>query len=334
VGFSETDFDMKESPPGSSAVTVPADHSAGERLDITLLAGGPGDEREVSLASGKCVAAALLEFGHRVTVCDVSPADLSALDRPTDLFFIALHGEFGEDGALQAALERRGLLFTGTGAAASAVAMDKAKSKARFIEAGVATPRFDVARPARLMQVADRWRLPVVVKPVRSGSSVDTYLIRDRRDFGPKLRAVVHKHGESLVEELIDGPELTVGILGDKALPVIEIRTKRAFYDYQAKYVDEDTQYLFDIDLPPTLLADVQAQSLRAAVALDCRDFCRVDWKVDQVTHEPYVLEINTIPGFTSHSLLPKAAARAGESFGQLCQRIVEMAMSRANARV
>jgi D-alanine-D-alanine ligase len=133
-----------------------------------------------------------------------------------------------------------------------------------------------------------------------------------------------------LVEELIDGPELTVGVLGQRALPPIEIRTRRPFYDYQAKYIDEDTEYLLSVDLPRRLLADIQEMSQQAGDALGCRDFYRVDWMVDRVTHEPYLLEINTIPGFTSHSLLPKQAAHVGMSFADLCQRIVELAVTRA----
>ena len=138
---------------------------------------------------------------------------------------------------------------------------------------------------------------------------------------------VVKKHGQAMVEELIEGPELTVGILGNRALPPIQIDTSRDFYDYQAKYIDEETGFLFDIGLSPKLLAKIQAMSLRAAEAAGCRDFCRVDWMVDGITHEPYLLEINTIPGFTSHSLLPKAAQKEGVSIAQLCQQIVELAL-------
>lgn len=302
------------------------------QLDVTVLAGGPSDEREVSLASGQCVAGALASLGHRVSMCDISPNDLSALDRPADIVFVALHGAFGEDGAVQSELERRRAPFTGCGAVASAVAMDKVKAKARFIEAGLPTPRFDLVRPGRVAEILQRWRLPVVVKPVSSGSSVDTHLVREAGRFRDAVSEVIKKHGEALLEELVEGPELTIGILGQRALPPIEIRTVREFYDYQAKYIDEDTEYRFDIDLPGCLLQRMQEMSLKAAAALGCRDFCRVDWMVDRVTHEPYILEINTIPGFTSHSLLPKAAARAGISFADLCQQIIELALARAAA--
>jgi D-alanine-D-alanine ligase len=300
------------------------------QLNVTILAGGPSDEREVSLASGQAVAGALARLGHSVSMRDISPADLSALDRPADLVFIALHGAFGEDGVVQAELERRGVPYTGTGAAASALAMNKFKSKMRFAAAGLPTPRCDLVTRPRVMDVVSRWRLPVAVKPVSSGSSVDTHMVREQGDLRSVMMDVIKKHGEALVEELIDGPELTIGIVGQRALPPIQIRTKRAFYDYQAKYIDDDTEYLFDIDLPSTLLTEMQAMSLKAAEVLGCRDFCRVDWMVDRVTHEPYILEINTIPGFTSHSLLPKGAAKAGIAFADLCQTIVELAMSRA----
>ncbi|HRX86580.1 MAG TPA: D-alanine--D-alanine ligase [Phycisphaerae bacterium] len=296
-------------------------------LDITVLAGGPSDEREVSLSSGKSVAAALTTLGHRVTICDISPSDLSALDRTADIVFIALHGAFGEDGVVQAELERRRIPFVGSGSAASALAMDKAKTKARLIATGLPTPRFDVVRPSQVADAAERWRLPVVVKPIASGSSVDTHLVHAKDRLGQALHEVTRKYGQALVEELIDGPELTVSVLGKRALAPIEIRTKRAFYDYQAKYIDEDTQYLFDIPLPENLLQRLGELSLRAFAALGCRGFGRVDWMVDAITHEPYILEINTIPGFTSHSLLPKAAARAGLSFAELCQHIIELAL-------
>ncbi len=298
-----------------------------KQLTITVLSGGPSDEREVSLASGAAVAAALNTLGHRVTVCDISPEDLSAIDRPADVVFIALHGAFGEDGTVQALLERRGIPFVGTGSLGSELAMDKAKSKARFLAAGLPTPAYEVARSRRIAEIVQRWRMPVVVKPVRSGSSVDTHLVHDHTRLHTVLKDVTAKHGEALIEELVEGPELTIGVLGRTALAPIEIRTSRDFYDYQAKYIDADTQYLFDTGLPSELLADMQTMSLRAGDALGCRGFYRVDWMVDRITYEPYILEINTIPGFTSHSLLPKAAARAGVTFAELCQRIIELAL-------
>lgn len=296
-------------------------------LDVTVLAGGPGVEREVSLNSGRAVLQALCRLGHRVTLCDISPDDLSALDRPADIFFIALHGEFGEDGTLQALLDGRGLRYCGSGAAASRVAMDKAQAKDRFERAGIPTPAYEIAERNGLPDLASRFKPPAVVKPVACGSSVDTHIVRTPDELHSAAATLVEKYGVALVERFIAGPELTVGILGDEALPVCEIRTDREFYDYQAKYNDDNTQYLFDLDLPAELLRRVQRLSLDAHRALGCSVFSRVDWMVDAETLEPYVLEINTIPGFTSHSLLPKAAGRVGLTFERLCQRIVELSL-------
>jgi D-alanine-D-alanine ligase len=313
------------------AEASPGKTGLGERrvdvLNITVLAGGPSAEREVSLNSGKAVLEALLRLGHRATLSDIDPDDLSALDRPADFVFIALHGEFGEDGTVQAELDSRGICYAGSGAAASRVAMDKVAAKHRFLSAGVPTPAFDVVDRANLARFSSRVSLPAVVKPIASGSSVDTVIVRTPDDLMRVASSLVDKYGSALVERYIAGPELTVGVLGDMALPVCEIRTQREFYDYQAKYIDDDTQYLFDLDLPPELLERVQALGLAAHRALGCSVFSRVDWMVDGETGEPYVLEVNTIPGFTSHSLLPKAAARVGVSFDDLCARIVELSL-------
>jgi D-alanine-D-alanine ligase len=297
---------------------------------LTVLSGGPSAEREVSLQSGAAIAAALVRLGHVVKVKDISPEDLSALDVPADFVFIALHGTFGEDGQVQELLTRGGLAFCGSDAAASALAMNKAATKARLVEAGLPTPRYHVYHHRGNQHNLSCWRLPVVIKPVASGSSVDTYIARDAYSFQRCLDRVAGKYGVALIEQYVRGPELTVGILGDEALPVCQIRTRREFYDYQAKYIDDDTEYLFDIDLPEELLRRVQRLSVKAHSAIGCADFSRVDWLVDERTLEPYVLEINTIPGFTSHSLLPKSAARVGISFDQLCDRIVQLGLDRA----
>lgn len=301
------------------------------RLDITVLSGGPSAEREVSLSSGCAVAQALSRLGHAVSLHDIGPDDLDALDVPADFVFVALHGEFGEDGAVQALLDKRSIPYCGTGAEASALAMNKAATKARMAEANIPTPRYEVIRSGSVDGVVGRWPLPVVVKPIASGSSVDTYICRDADTFVSSLGQVASQYGAALVEQCITGPELTVGVLGDKALPVCEIRTSREFYDYQAKYVDDDTEYLFELDLPAKLLERVQQLSLKACRVIGCLDIARVDWMVDGRTLDPYVLEINTIPGFTSHSLVPKAASRVGISFDQLCQQIVDLGMDRAS---
>ncbi|MBU0719089.1 MAG: D-alanine--D-alanine ligase [Planctomycetes bacterium] len=300
-----------------------------ETLDITVLAGGPGREREVSLDSGQAVAQALRRLGHHVVLADIGPGDLSALDRPADFVFIALHGEFGEDGTVQAELDARGLPYSGSRAEASRVAMDKVASKRRFEQVGIPTPRYEVVESLEATRLPARFPLPAVVKPIASGSSVDTTIVRSTTDLRSAVGGLVDRYGAALVERYVAGPELTVGILDDQALPVIEVRPKREFYDYQAKYVVDDTEYVFDIELPGALLKRVQALSLQAHGALGCEVFSRVDWMVEAATLEPYILEINTIPGFTSHSLVPKAAARIGLDFDWLCQRIVELSLKR-----
>jgi D-alanine-D-alanine ligase len=168
---------------------------------------------------------------------------------------------------------------------------------------------------------------------VAEGSSLHCHLIRDFEQFKPAVLDVIEEYDRCLVEEYIPGKEITVGVLGDKALPPIEIRTKREFYDYQAKYVDEDTEYIFDIDLPEDLLDHVVQMSLDAHKGLGCRDFSRVDWRIDDRRLKPYLLEVNVIPGLTSHSLVPKAARHAGLEMPQMCQFIVDAALKRKFAR-
>jgi D-alanine-D-alanine ligase len=298
-------------------------------LEVTVLAGGAGVERLVSLESGNMVRDALRRLNHHAIMLDIDASDLAALDVPADMVFVALHGQFGEDGALQRILEDRRIPFCGSGAAASALAMDKVAAKVRLLDAGIPTPDFDLIKAGRIDECVEKTSYPVVVKPRSSGSSVDISIVRDKPSLARSLNHVVETYGAALVEQFVDGLELTVGVLDGRALPVCQIVTPREFYDYQAKYHRDDTEYHFDIDLPEALLASIQQMSLRAHRCLGCRDFSRVDWMVDRKTHEPYAIEVNTIPGLTSHSLLPKAAQHDGLSFDALCQRVLELTMAR-----
>lgn len=316
--------------PTNDLGTTAALRSGRRPLRITVLRGGPSSEREVSLKSGRAVAAALRLRGHQVHEADIAPSDLGALDIPADVVFVALHGAFGEDGQVQAILEKRGLPYCGSGPTASALAMNKVRTKARCIEAGIPTARFDVALPSRWRQACSNWTPPVVVKPVAEGSSVDCEIVRDATAFIPAVRNLVRKYGQCLIEQFVRGYELTVGVLGDRALPPIWIRPARGFYDFQAKYLADDTEYHFDIPLPEATIRRICDLSVRAFAAVGCRDFGRVDWIAEQETGEPYLLEINTIPGFTDHSLLPKAAAQAGIGFAELCEQLVVIAMERS----
>lgn len=304
-----------------------------QKLAVTVLAGGPSGEREVSLQSGKTIAAALESLGHNVYLEDINPENLGALARNVDCVFVALHGTFGEDGQVQEILERRGIAYCGSGPDACALAMNKYLSKKKFEELKLPTPRYAVATAATLRESMSCWSLPLFVKPVKEGSSLNCHFVRDVSQFRSSVDAVIATYGDAMIEDYIPGREITIGVLGDQALPPIEIRTRRDFYDYQAKYVDEDTEYLFDIDLPEDLLAHMEQMSVEAHKGMGCRDFSRVDWRVDTSRMQPYILEVNVIPGFTSHSLLPKAAARVGAAMPQMCQYIIDSAIKRRFAK-
>jgi len=303
-------------------------------LDITVLMGGPSDEREVSLLSGQAIATALETVGHSVTRADISPQDVSALDREgADVVFIALHGAFGESGEVQQLCESRGLRYTGSGPRASELALNKAASKQIFKRCGkgLTTPDWMILEDYHSPQQIARWLpelgVPVVVKPVDGGSSLDIAIARSETRRDALIEELMDRYGRVMLERFVEGRELTVGILGDEALPLLEIVPGREFYDYTAKYADGvGTQYVFDHGLADEVVAATEQAALAAHKCLDCRHMSRVDFILD-ADNTPQVLEVNTIPGFTSHSLLPMAAARVGLSFEKLVGRIVTMAM-------
>lgn len=306
-----------------------------ETFDITVLMGGPSSERDVSLMSGEAVATALESLGHHVTRADITPTNPSCLDQPgIDVVFIALHGDFGESGQVQELCEQRGLAYTGSGPRASRLGMDKAASKQIFKRAGLQTPDWVLVeryhQPADVARWLEEFPPPVVVKPVDGGSSVHVTICRDIPSRETAMDELLDFYGRVMVEKFVAGRELTVGILGTRALPVMEIVPDGEFYDYRAKYSDEaGTQYLFDHGLGEATCEALQADALKAHNALGCRDLSRVDIVLDAEGGRQ-VLEINTIPGFTSHSLVPKAAAQVGISFPALCDQLVRQARSRA----
>jgi D-alanine-D-alanine ligase len=262
-----------------------------------------------------------------VVAADIRPDDMRILDRrDIDVFFLALHGEFGEDGRLQQILEDRGLTYTGSGPEASRLAFDKMESKRRFAAVGVPVPEVvefgKGTDPAPLAEQLHRLGERFVVKPLRQGSSVGVHVVDSCRAAVDAARRVREEFGPCMIESFIRGRELTVGVLGRQALPIIEIRSKTGFYDYHAKYLDHRTEYLFDTIADERTRARINLSALACFDALGCRDFARIDFILgDDGT--PYALEANTIPGFTTHSLLPKAAARTGLSMSELCVRIV-----------
>ncbi len=298
--------------------------------DITVLCGGISAEREVSLKSGAGVAAALTRKGHRVFTADIGPDNLSALDhRPCDLVFPVLHGEFGEDGGLQTVLESRGIPFVGSTAAASRLAMDKQAAKTVLHRAGIPTPAWQVVGRG---DFTPAWEpagigFPCIIKPASEGSSVACKICHSAKEARDHLADTLGRYSTMLIEAYIQGPELTVGILDGKALPIIEIRPKTQFYDYQAKYIRDDTEYNFQIDLPQEILRRTAAAAIQTYSQVGARHLARVDVMVSLREQAPYVLEINTLPGFTGHSLLPKAAAHSGMDFDSLCHRLAQMAV-------
>ncbi len=303
-----------------------------DMLDVTVLMGGPSSEREVSLMSGKAIADALERVGHAVTRSDIRPGDLGALGRDgMDVVFIALHGEFGESGDLQRLCEARGLRYTGSAPRASELAMDKAAAKQFFKQAGLNTPDWMIIEEFHPPQVYREWlrdlSLPVVLKPVDGGSSLDVTIARDEATRDDALDALLDDYGRAMLEKFVAGRELTVSILASEALPVLEIVPAREFYDFTAKYAEESgTRYVFDHGLSTEITQAAEEAALIAHRSLGCRDFSRVDFILDE-NSTLQVLEINTIPGFTSHSLLPMASERAGIGFDELVDRIVRMAM-------
>ena len=301
------------------------------KLDITLLCGGISAEREVSLLTGTQIAEALRTVGHRVWQSDISPADLSALDRrPCDLVFPALHGTFGEDGQLQRILEHRGVAFVGSGESASRLGMDKAATKSCLLEHGVPTANWQIVYQHKYKESwtpAAGIGYPCVVKPISEGSSVGCKVCMSLEEARAHLETTLPKFGAMMVERFVDGFELTVGILDGRTLPVIWIKPATEFYDYEAKYTREDTQYVFDIPLPEAVLDQVRDAAERTHKHVGCRHLSRVDVMVEKRTHEVFVLEVNTMPGFTGHSLVPKAAKEAGIAFTELCDRLARLAL-------
>jgi D-alanine-D-alanine ligase len=299
-------------------------------MRVTVLYGGPSAEREVSLVSGKAVIEGLRSMGHDVFSSDVSPENLAGLDYPADVIFPVLHGQFGESGELQEILERRKLPFVGSGSRASRLGMDKARTKMAWQKAGLPTPAWMFVTPET--RNAEELFAPCVVKAVDSGSSIDVYICRTMDEARTACDTVLAKHGRALVEEFIEGPELTVGLLEEKPLAPIRIVPKNKFFDYEAKYKRTDTEHRFDTGLPPELVERCRELARLANGVVGARDLARVDIMIDE-RHKPYLLEINTLPGFTPVSLLPEAAKHAGIEFGPLVDRLVRRAHQRHQAR-
>jgi D-alanine-D-alanine ligase len=288
---------------------------------ITVLKGGPGSEREVSLRSGASVAQALRSAGAVVEEVEIAGTEVR-IPEGTELVFNLIHGTFGEDGQLQSLLERRGLAYTGEGVDESFTAFDKILTKKALESAGVPTPRYEILRAGESTTLP----LPMVIKAPRQGSSVGVHLVHTGEGIAPALADCLLHGPEILVEELVPGRELTVGILGEEALPVVEIKPLEGFYDYSNKYTKGATEYLVPAPLTPAETESVRRVALDAVKALGLRVYSRVDVLLSP--SGPTVLEINTIPGMTETSLLPKAAAASGLDFTGLCCRIAGLSLA------
>lgn len=304
-------------------------------LKVAVLMGGPSGEYEISLRSGRGVSEALTR--RRWAVEPAVIPQTATLDEARefarrllqrigpDVAFLALHGPFGEDGTIQQVCEELRIAYTGSTADASRVGMDKAESKKRFEAAGLRVPRgetVDVTQPGERRRYLS---YPLVVKPVGQGSSLGVSIVRHEGQLPDALAAAGAYGRFVLVEEFIAGRELTVGVFGEEPLPIVEVRPSHPFFDYATKYTAGMTEYLVPAELPPEVTAAVQAAGLKAHQALGCRHLSRTDL-ILTADHVPVVLEVNTIPGFTPTSLLPKAAACVGLSYDELCAQLVLMA--------
>jgi D-alanine-D-alanine ligase len=291
--------------------------------------GGPSAEREVSLATGRGISKALRSLGADVVDVDVRNAKFE-LPSDVEFAFIALHGTFGEDGQIQQILEERGVAYTGEGIKGSRVAFDKIRSKEKFREHGVRTPEWETigAHQRPSMQ------LPIVVKAPRQGSTVGVCIVKKRDELEPAIAEAAKYDDELLIEKFVPGRELTIGILGDQSLPILEIIPKGGFYDFTNKYPFLNPQaggaaeHICPAKIEPEKTKEIQELALRAFRALGLRVYSRVDVILSR-TGEPFVLEINTIPGMTEASLLPEAAAAAGISYVDLCRRVIALSRAR-----
>ena len=294
-------------------------------MRVAVLLGGKSAEREVSLKSGALVLAALRARGVDAHAFDPAEHGLEALIAGRyERAFIALHGRFGEDGTLQGALEWLGLRYTGSGVLGSALAMDKLRAKRLWMAEGLPTPPFEILdAKSDFRATAKRLGLPLMVKPVNEGSSIGMSKVRAAGGLEEAYALAVNYDRAVIAEKFVEGTELTAGILGEEALPLIKLETPRDFYDYQAKYLAEDTRYLIPCGLPAAREREMQQLCLRAFRALGCSGWGRVDLMLDRAG-DPWLLEVNTVPGMTDHSLVPMAARAAGLSYEDLCMRILE----------
>ncbi len=300
-----------------------------EWRNIAVMAGGPSAEQAVSLASGRAVVAALASRGYRVTEVDPRPGAWR-LPEMTEVVFLALHGTYGEDGTIQRELDDLGIPYTGCGAEASACAFDKVRTKHAFQAQGIPTPRFGVCDETN-RDFPDALNLPLVLKPACQGSSVGVEILESKEQWAAAV-ARVAAFGPALAEEFIEGREITVSIVGRRLLPIVEICPKSGYYDYRNKYTQGATEYICPAPFDVGLERAIREAAEGAFAAIGGGTCARVDMIVRG--RELFVLEVNTIPGMTATSLLPKSAAAGGLSFEELCHHLVVLALERQGAEL
>jgi D-alanine-D-alanine ligase len=296
-------------------------------MKIGVLMGGLSAEREVSLKSGAAVHQALVALGYNTIAIDVGRDIATVLARESvAVAFICLHGRFGEDGAVQGLLEIMGIPYTGSGVLASALAMNKIFAKRVFQASGLTVAPYQVLRRGETLDAAGlEFPLPVVVKPSQEGSSVGVNIVRRMDEIGPALATAFRYDDEALVEQFINGREIQVGILEDRAIGAIEIIPKNEFYDFEAKYTSGMAQHILPAPLPSLLYLMVLGEGEKAHTVLGCNGYSRVDFLVTE-DEECFLLEVNTLPGMTTLSLLPEIAGGAGIGFSELVERILATA--------
>jgi D-alanine-D-alanine ligase len=337
-------------------------------VKVAVLMGGASAERDVSLATGREIARALQARAHQVVAIDAAggrPIPLTGSEVPsppgigtkppshgelvrlesgslvrrledvpelgdTEVVFVALHGGAGEDGRVQALLDLVGIPYTGSGPLGSALAMDKLVTKELFVSAGIPTPPWLVAPVTEADVEEALGGFPVVAKPSHEGSTVGVSVVRDPADLGTAIEAAGRFQGPVLIERFIPGRELAVGVLGDEALPIVEIRPKHEIYDYECKYTKGMSEYEVPAPIDDTLAREVQDLAVRAHRVLRLSAYSRVDFRLDE-RGAPWCLEANSLPGMTATSLLPKAARAIGVSFEELCDRIVQLALEKGH---
>lgn len=301
---------------------------------IGVLLGGPSSERDVSIRSGKAIANALRKRGHNVVeIGEKDSIEEGIVKNSIDVAFIALHGRYGEDGTIQKFLEDNSIPYTGSRPLASRLAIDKELAKIEFLKNGINTPEYitvfeRVDYSSVIKDIKNKLSLPIVVKPVEEGSSIGLSVVKEEGNLQYALDSAFTYSKKVIVERYIAGEELTVGILGNAPLAVVQIVPKKGHYNFEAKYTSGMTEYIVPAKINSDIYKEVQFLGLSAHNVLGCRDMSRVDVRLD-LKGKPWVLEVNTIPGFTETSLLPKAAKAVGIGFEDLCEKILEFVVAR-----